>query len=172
MTTIQQHIADLEATLDLLKAVIPPDDESHLYISVGGRVISISWVQPPETYAHHHPDADTKAMAREAARVHALGFLGIWDNRLRKLTHHDRVKTYGEYNVSVEATLDTGWTVKAMAESESVCELVPVLDDGGNPVMEDKEERIYPEPIVITRPQPKMDKVCPPSFLAGIEGEL
>lgn len=166
--TIHQRIDHQQVALNLLKTIAPPDDESGLWVGNHSRVIEVSWVRPEATREIHFGDEAGKAAARQAARDDAKAFLGAWLRRLKKLGRP--VKTFGDTQVKVEVVLDNGWTVRASAEAEQVCEVVPVLDDEGQPRVE-MHEVVHYDARTTTEAVPVTTKVCPPSLLAELEAE-
>ena len=69
-----------------------------------------------------------------------------------------------EYYIGAKRTLPAGGTIKVFAASTHTCEIKPVLDDDGNPVVERKPKTEIVETVVEGEYEyvPVTKKICPP----------
>lgn len=169
---IHDAIDDTSQALQKFKTIAPPDGTGQLMVLTTSHKIRATWVRPDETWPWHQPDDEAKAAAEQAARDDAKRFLGVWAQRLKLLAgpDHKVLKTFGDYSVSVSISTTEGWTFEAEATADAVCEIRPVIDDTGQPVMDEVEDsEVTYTPV--TKLVPRTEKVCPPSFLEGLADE-
>lgn len=111
-------------------------------------------------------DGDGNEVTDDQKREQCLAFLGRWMQRFSPLGKVEKI--YGEYEVIAEVRTEDGLTFRATASAPQVCTYVPIVDDDGEPVLvpEVKSVATYTE---VTEMVPARERVCPPSFLAGLK---